>query len=229
MEAPRRDLDPEARGHDFLELVRLVEDDDVVFGEHGPSAGQVGSVEMGVDHDDVGRGGAVAGGLGEALPTRGAIEGPGTLTWTDAEHAPGPVRGLEVEIGTVAPRRRERPGDQAADLFDQTLGCRVNEGVLLAGSRGRIGHLELVGHLELAGLRRRGVAQFGLDPTRADFGHPLPADVVTTSLEDREGEGHRGPESGLDQGQVLSGQLVLQRLGRRRYDHLLAARAAGTR
>ena len=64
---PGRDLDAEAGRHHLFELVRLVEDDDVVLGQHDPPAGQVGPVEVGVDHDDVGRGRPVAGRLGEAL------------------------------------------------------------------------------------------------------------------------------------------------------------------
>ncbi len=59
-DAPRGDLDAEAGRHDLFELVRLVEDDDVVLGQHDPPAGQVGPVEVGVDHDDVGRGRPVA-------------------------------------------------------------------------------------------------------------------------------------------------------------------------
>ena len=99
--APGRDLDPEARGHDLLELVRLVEDDDLVLGQHGPAAGEVCTVEMRVDHDDVRRGGAVAGRLGEAAPALRAVEGAGTLPGPDAEHVPGAVRGLEGEVGPV--------------------------------------------------------------------------------------------------------------------------------
>ena len=49
----RRHLDPETGGHDVLDGVRLVEDDDVVIGQDGSAAGHVGGVEMGVHHHHV--------------------------------------------------------------------------------------------------------------------------------------------------------------------------------
>ena len=118
-EATRGDLDAQARGHHLLELVGLVEDDDVVLGQHGPPAGQVGAVEVGVDHHHVGRHGPVPGGLGEAPVPRGAVEGPRALAGADADHAPGPAAGLEAQVGPVAARRALRPGQQGAHLVDQ--------------------------------------------------------------------------------------------------------------
>ena len=74
-EPPGPDLGAQAVGHDLFDLVGLVEDDDVVGREHHAPAGQVGPVQMGVDHHHVGLGGAAPGLLGEAVPPRGAAEG----------------------------------------------------------------------------------------------------------------------------------------------------------
>ncbi len=101
-EPARGHLDPEARRHDLLELVRLVEDDHVVLGEHHAAAGQVRPVEVGVDHDDIGHRGPLAGRLGEAATTGRAVEGARALPWADADHVPGPVGGLEAQVGPVA-------------------------------------------------------------------------------------------------------------------------------
>ena len=101
-EAAGGDLDPEAGRHDLLELVRLVEHDDVVLGQHHPTAGQVCTVEVGVHDHDVGGGGPVSGGLGKAASARGAVEGARALSRADADHVPGPVRRFEAQVGAVA-------------------------------------------------------------------------------------------------------------------------------
>ena len=102
-EAAGGDLDPQARGHHLLQLVGLVEDHHVVLGQHGAAAGQVGSVEVGVDHGHVGRRRQVPGGLGKASVPRRAVEGPRTLSGADADHVPGPdVLGSKAEVGPVA-------------------------------------------------------------------------------------------------------------------------------
>ena len=62
-------FEPQAVGHHILDLVGLIEHHDLVFGQHGTSAGEVGPVEVGVDHDDVGFGSPGAGMLGKAVPT----------------------------------------------------------------------------------------------------------------------------------------------------------------
>ena len=48
------DLDPDGVAHDVLELVRLVDDDDVVLGQQHAAAGDVQPVQVQVDDDDVG-------------------------------------------------------------------------------------------------------------------------------------------------------------------------------
>ena len=119
-------LHAEARRHDLLELVRLVENDHVVLGEHHASARQVRPVEVGVDHDDVGHRRPFVGGLGEAATTGRTVVGAGALPWADADHVPGPVRGLEAQVRPVAAVRLLRPGHQLADFFDDALGrCRI--------------------------------------------------------------------------------------------------------
>ena len=205
---------PRLDGHHLLELVGLVEDDHVVLGQHGPPAGQVGPVEVGVDHHHVGRRRAVPGRLGEAAVARGAVEGPRALAGADADHAPGPGAGLEAQIGPVAARRALGPGQQGADLVDQAFGGALGR----ASARVRPAGLERLGLVPgVAGVD----AQLGLDPPAPHLGHPLAADVVAPALEHGVGEGEAQPA--LDQGQVLLGQLVLQRLGGGGHHHLLAA------
>ena len=54
MKLPPLELDARGRGDDLLELMRLVEHDDVVLGQHAASGGEVHAVEVGVDHEYVG-------------------------------------------------------------------------------------------------------------------------------------------------------------------------------
>ena len=67
------------------------------------------------------------------------------------------------------------------------------------------------------------IAQLGLNAARPHLGHPLAADVVAPTFEHREVERRRQAEAVVHLGEVLLGQLVLQRLGRRGDDDLLAA------
>ena len=53
-EPARADLHADGVAHDVFELVRLVDHDDVVFGQQHAAAGDVEAVEVGVDDDDVG-------------------------------------------------------------------------------------------------------------------------------------------------------------------------------
>ena len=115
-QAPGGDLDAERLGHDVLDGVGLVEHDDVVLGQHRAVAGDVGGVEVGVDHDDVGRGGALARLLGEADRSRRTPEGSGTLARRHRHRRPGAGVGLEVELGAIAGGRCLGPGDEPAEL-----------------------------------------------------------------------------------------------------------------
>ncbi len=65
-EAPGRDHPAEGGGGDVLEGVGLVHHHHVVVGQRCAAAGQVGTVEVAVDHHHVGVGGPVPGVLGEA-------------------------------------------------------------------------------------------------------------------------------------------------------------------
>ena len=106
-----------------------------------------------------------------------------------------------------------RPGHQLADLLHNALGRCIR----------RLPPLALLGRCWFVGPAGALVAELGLNPARAHLRHPLPADVVAPSLQDREVERRREAEPRLHLGKVLLGQLVLQRLGRRGDDDLLAA------
>ena len=111
-----RHLRTERSDHHVLDLVGLVEDHHVMLGEYGALAGEMGPVEMGVDHDDVGRRRLVPRRLGEALLSRGAPVRPGTLPRSDAHHGPGPRAGLEVQLGPITALRPGAPAEEAAGL-----------------------------------------------------------------------------------------------------------------
>ncbi len=192
--------------------MRLVEDDDLVLGEHRPAAGEVRPVEVGVDDHDVGRRGAVAGGFGEAAAARRAVVGARALPRTHAQHVPGPIRRLEAQVGPVPTGRRLRPGHQATHLVDQTLWRCLG-----------LGPPRPLVALRLVRPARSRVAELRLDPTRPHLGHPLAADVVAPPLQDGEVQRDGEAEPRLDRRQVLLGELVLQRLGGGGDDHLPAA------
>ncbi len=94
----------------------LVEHHDVVLGQDRTAARHVEPVQVGVDDDHVGRGGALAGLLGEARITQRAAIGAGTLVAADADRPPGVVRRRPVQLGHVAGRRRPRPLREPLDL-----------------------------------------------------------------------------------------------------------------
>ena len=191
--APGRDFDAEAGGHHLFELVRLVEHDDVVLGEHDPPAGQVGPIEVGVHHDDVGRGRPVAGCLGETLASRRAVEGAGTLARPDAHHVPGPIGGLEAQVGPVPGLRRLGPGHQAPHLVDQSDGGRT-----VVADRSATAPFRVLAAGPL-------ITELGLHPVGAHLEHPLPAQVVAAALEHGVVERCRQAQAGLEQRQVLAG------------------------
>ena len=103
------------RGHIF-QLVRLVEDDHVVIGQHGATRGQMGGVQVGVDHDDVGHRRPLPGRLGEAHVARRAVGRARALGRRHADRGPRRWAGFERKIGPVAGLGRDRPLQQPADL-----------------------------------------------------------------------------------------------------------------
>ncbi len=180
----------------------LVEDHHVVGREHPAPGGQVGAVEVGVDHDDVGGLGLVAGRLGETAAPRGASERPRAFPGPDADHRPRAGRRFEGEIGPVTGFGLVGPPQQPPQLVGQPPGVdhglgpfvvvRLDEGLLVSAV--------------------------------ADLAGPLAAQVVGPSLQHGPREGPlEGPG---DQWEVLGGQLVLQRLGRGG-DHHRPPRLAG--
>ena len=115
---------------------------------------------------------------------------------------------LEGEFGPVADGCVLGPPDQAPDLF---------------GDGGGIGGVGLgTGGQRVVGIR--GICRPGgerqLASSAADLGYPLAAHIVAATLEYGEGEAVVG--GGGHQGEVLVGQLVLQRLGGGGHDDLFA-------
>ena len=157
-----------------------------------------------------------AGRLGEAAPARRAVVGAGALPWADADHVPGPVGGLEA---------RGRPGRRSATSATRPPAGAPPRRCLRAAHR-RAPRPLLASPRPPSGSSARPAPwspSSGLDPARAHLGHPLAADVVAPPLQHGEVQRRRQPEARLDLGQVLLRQLVLQRLGRRGHDDLLAA------
>ena len=210
-EAAGTDLHTEAVGHHLLHLVGLVEHHHLMGREHSAPAGQVGPVEMGVDHDDIGLGGPGPGGLGEALPAGGAPEGPGALPCGGRDHGPGPEMGFELEFGPVPGGGVVGPPHETTDLLAETahLGRVVRRGGVAARDGGE-------GVVGVGGVGRSGLEGHLLAPS-ADLGDPLPAEVVAPSFQ--HGEGEAPVDGGGHQWQVVVGQLVLEGLGGRRHHH----------
>ncbi len=100
-ESPGADLHPETVGHDLFNFVGFIEDHNVVGREHGTATGQVGSVQVGVDHHHVGRRRPAPGIFGEALPARRATECSRAFAGGCRHHGPRPEVGLEVKLGPV--------------------------------------------------------------------------------------------------------------------------------
>ena len=121
---------------DVLELVRLVDDHDVVLRQDHPARADVDAVEVGVDHDDVGRRGLPPRRLGEARLAERAAGGAGALLAGDADRGPGPV----ARVPRPAPPGRRwwwtRPRSPAA-----RTSCRAGRQQVvqlqLAGAPGR--------------------------------------------------------------------------------------------
>ena len=82
-------------GDGVLQLVRLVEDHDLVFGQHRPPGSEVHAVEVRVDDDDVGRGGPPAGRLGEAGLAERAAGAPQDTPRRSRHRLPRPGLGAQ--------------------------------------------------------------------------------------------------------------------------------------
>ena len=128
------DLDAGGGGDDVVDDVRLVDDREVVLGEDGAVAGEVEPVQVEVDDHDVGLGGPVAGGLGEAAVAAGAAGRTGAVARRRADRGPGGVAGLDVELGAVAGGGGGGPGGDGGELVGVgALGQAVER--QLAGAR----------------------------------------------------------------------------------------------
>ena len=115
-EAAAAQLDARGGGDDLFELVGLVEDHDVVLGQHAAAGGEMQAVEVGVDDEHVGGGGLGAGSFGEAGLADGTARRARTLPGAHRQCRPRRPRRLEGELGAVAGGRLGAPLDQAEQL-----------------------------------------------------------------------------------------------------------------
>ena len=181
-EPPGADLDAGGGRDDVVDHVGLVDDREVVLGEDGAVAGQVEPVQVEVDDDDVGLGGPVAGGLGEAAVAAGAPGRPGAVARRRADRRPGGVAGLDVELGAVAGGRGGGPRGDGGELVG-------------VGSLGQPVERQLAGGRRRRGPVGRSTVGRGTGRARRHLGQALHAHVVRPALEDgpRERVAERAP------------------------------------
>ena len=187
-----------------LELVRLVDDHEIV-GRKQRGSQQVQHQQVGVDDDDVGALGPLAGRLGEAGPALRAALAAGALRGVDAQALPHSRRQFPVHLGPVAGDRQVGPPEQSREVL-VGAGCTV---------------------------RRARRAEFELQAGAGRLGHELPADVVGAPLQhgpaERPPAGTESPRlrQCRQEGQLLGRKLILQRLRGRGHDHPPAAQGGG--
>ncbi len=192
--APAREHPAQAddgiRGHVARERVRrvlrervgLVEDHDVVVGEHAALRRQVRAVQRVVDDEDRSTLRPLTRGFREARLAVAALRPAGTLRPAARHRLPRGVVHLEVELGTVAGGGSLGEATEAFELVPE-------------------------------------VAADGKLEQRVGLGRGVqlrPAQIVRAPLQQREREGDAAVR--LQRGEILAGQLGLQR-DRRRRDH----------
>ncbi len=216
----RRQLDPETGGHDVLDGVHLVEDEDVVIGQDGSAARHVGGVEMGVHHHHVSGGRTRPGPFGEARRSRRAAEGAGALSCRHGHGRPRPRVWLEVELGPITRGRRGGPGDEVADLGPETTEpVRLCPAPVPApGGSSFVARIPAV-RVRVGGEESDVRRQPPVVGTTGDLLRPLSAEVVGPTLQHRERKRRALAELVDQKRQLLRGQLVLERLrGRGHHD-----------
>ena len=186
-EATRRKLHTEAVGHDVLDLVRFVEDDDIVVGQDVAAAAHVLPVEVRVDNNHVGCRRVFPYLFGEALFAARTLGRAGAFAGGHAQRRPRGGARLEVELGAVARLRGRCPRHNLGDFIEQAL---ARSGTLRSAL--------FVGEAELA-----------VVVSEAQFEGFLDAEVVAAALQESEAEAFA--QMLLQEREVLSCQLVLQR------------------
>lgn len=104
-----RELTGGDSGDSGHQLVRLVDDQHLVLREDRGALDGVDGEQRVVGDDDLGELGALAGVLGEALGTVGALRGPQALSRGDRHLGPGPVGDTGSQVVPVAGLRLVRP------------------------------------------------------------------------------------------------------------------------
>ncbi len=121
------EIDPERLGRDFSQPVGLVEDHEIVFGEHRPAGLHVHAVERVIDHEHVRLASPGAGPLGEAVLAVGTLGCAGALVGRAGRGASRTIR--DVDLGEVARVRGRHESNQAFEIaFQGGSGTFVEEG-----------------------------------------------------------------------------------------------------
>ena len=105
------------RRSDVFEVVRLVDDHEVMLGEQPALEGEIERQQVLIDDDEIGGRRLVAGLLGEAHGAARAPRRARALTNAHADGRPGGRRRLEVEFGAIAGASVGRPQRDASDLI----------------------------------------------------------------------------------------------------------------
>ena len=115
-EASTAQLDAGGGRDHLFQLMRFVEHDDLMLGQHRAVGGEVHAVEVAVDDDHVGVGGVRAGSLREARLADRAAGDAGALSSADRQRRPRVGRRLEGEVGSIAGLGFGGPLDQPQQL-----------------------------------------------------------------------------------------------------------------
>ena len=118
----RRQLGGRDAGDPVDQLVRLVDDQQVVFGQHVGVADGVDGQQGVVGDDDICVAGAVAGALGEAIGAERAAGHPDAFPRRHADLRPGSVRHPGGQFVPVARLGARRPLDEPSHVAPQGAG-----------------------------------------------------------------------------------------------------------
>ena len=118
-ERGRRQLAGGHRGHPVHQIVRLVDHQQVVFGQHGRVGDGVDGQQRVVGDDDIGLAGGGPGPFGEAFGAERAAGHAEAFPRGHADLRPRPVGDARLEVVAVAGLRRRRPRGEPLHVATQ--------------------------------------------------------------------------------------------------------------